>query len=53
LLDPISGKIYEYVGKYWGVRENAETAITKLPLTDYPLILTEYEAVKSLIDVKK
>ena len=53
LLDPISGKVYEYVGKLWGVRENDETAITKLPLADYPLILTEYDAVSDIVELKK
>ena len=53
LLDPISGRVFEYKGKFWGDRDISETAITNIPLADYPLIITEYEAVSDIIELKK
>ena len=53
LLDTISGRVFEYKGKFWGDRERTGISITNVPLTDYPLVITEYDAVKDCIELNK
>ncbi len=48
LLDPISGKIFE-CKKITQRKGNHYTKLTGVPLVDYPLFITDYEAVKDII----
>ncbi len=52
LLDPISGKIFE-CKKIVPEKGNVYAYLDGVPLADYPLIITDYDAVRDIIKLNK
>ncbi len=53
LLDPISGRVFQYTGKQWGKPDMTYSTYPKAPLADYPLVITDLNAVKDIVEIIK
>lgn len=51
LIDTISGRVFRYGSKIFG-SENYSYIIVGIPLADYPIIITDFEAVKDIVSLK-